>query len=100
MLDRDVAAQLDALAALGAAGLSEGTVEQARANYDSAPKPVPDPVDRVEDHVVAGPAGDVPVRLYATSDATDLPVVVFFHGGGWVLSSVAGHDTLARRIAA
>jgi acetyl esterase len=100
MLDRDVAAQLEALAALGAPALSEGTVGQARANYDAAPKPDPDPVARVEDRVVPGPAGEISVRLYASSDGTDLPVVVFFHGGGWVLSSVAGHDSLARRIAA
>lgn len=100
MLDRDVAEQLDALAALGAPALSDGTVQQARVNYDSAPKPVPDPVERIEDRRVPGPAGDVPVRLYASSAETDLPVIAFFHGGGWVLSSVEGHDALARRIAA
>jgi len=99
MLDRDVAEQLDALAALDAPALSAGTVDQARANYDRAPKPSPDPVRRVEDRAVPGPAGDVPVRLYADTDDSGLPVVVFFHGGGWVLSSVDGHDTLARRIA-
>lgn len=100
MLDRDVAAQLEALAALGVPALSAGTVEQARFNYDAAPKPDGDPVDRVEDHNIPRPDGDVPVRLYARSHAPNLPVIVFFHGGGWVLSSVDGHDTLARRIAA
>lgn len=102
MLDSDVAAQLDALAALGAPALSEGTVDQARANYDAAPKPPGDELRRVEDRTVPGPAGDVPVRLYADAggDATGLPVIAFFHGGGWVLSSVDGHDSLARRIAA
>lgn len=99
MLDNDVAAQLEALAALGAPALSHGTVEQARANYDAAPKPDSDPLSRVEDRVVPGPAGAVPVRLYATSHESELPVIVFFHGGGWVLSSVDGHDSLARRIA-
>lgn len=99
MLDRDVAAQLEALAALGAPALSEGTVEQARFNYDSATKPEADRVVRVEDRSLPGPEGDVPVRLYATSHVPGLPVIVFCHGGGWVLSSVDGHDTLARRIA-
>lgn len=99
MLDRDVAAQLEALAALGAPALSDGTVAQARTNYDAAPKPAPDPLARVEDRTVPGPAGEVPVRLYASSHDPALPVIVFFHGGGWVLSSVDGHDTLARRIA-
>lgn len=100
MLDRDVATQLEALAALGAPALSQGTVADARANYDAAPKPAGDPVARVEDRTVPGPSGDVPVRVYASTQLTGLPVVVFFHGGGWVLSSVAGHDSLARRIAA
>lgn len=100
MLDRDVADQLEALAALGAPALSAGTVEQARANYDGAPRPRPDPLDRVVDSVVPGPAGPVPVRIYAASHDTGLPVIVFFHGGGWVLSSVDGHDSLARRLAA
>jgi acetyl esterase len=98
-LDPDVAAQLELLAALGAPALSDGSVAAARANYDAAAKPEPDRVLRVEDRTTAGPAGDVDVRLYADSDRRDLPVVAFFHGGGWVLSSVDGHDTLARRIA-
>jgi acetyl esterase len=99
MLDSDVAEQLEALAALGVPALSEGTVDQARANYASVPKPDPDPVARIEDRAVPGPAGEIPVRLYADSTDAGLPVIAFFHGGGWVLSSVDGHDSLARRIA-
>ncbi len=114
-LDPDVAEMLETLAALQAPALSEGTVEQARANYDAAPKPAADPLACVEDRIVPGPASDIPVRLYAathdpgthdpgTHDPgthdNGLPIVVFFHGGGWVLSSVAGHDPIARRIAA
>ena len=99
-MDPDVAEMLATLAALRAPALSEGTVAEARANYDVAPKPVGDPLARVEDQIVPGPAGDIPVRLYAATRDTGLPIVVFFHGGGWVLSSVAGHDPIARRIAA
>ena len=98
-LDDDVARTLDALAALNAPALSDGTVEQARDNYDAAPKPPADELVRVEDRTVPGRAGDIHVRLYADSTDEDLPIVVFFHGGGWVLSSVDGHDPLARRIA-
>jgi len=103
-LDRDVAEMLEIMAALGAPALSEGTVEEARRNYDAAPKPIGDVLAVVEDHTVPGPAGPIPVRLYADADADadadDRPIVVFFHGGGWVLSSVEGHDPTARRIAA
>ncbi|MEM9646699.1 MAG: alpha/beta hydrolase [Planctomycetota bacterium] len=43
--------------------------------------------------------GDISARLYKSSDLSDLPVVVFFHGGGWVLGDVESHDALCRRLA-
>lgn len=98
-LDDDVARIIEALAAVDAPALSDGTPAQARANYDAAPKPPGDPLPRVEDRVVPGPVGPIPVRLYAASTEPGLPVIVFFHGGGWVLSSIEGHDSLARRLA-
>ena len=96
-LDADVADVLARLATLDAPALTEGTAEAARANYVAAPKPPGDPLTRVEDRTVPGPAGPIPVRLYAAHDAPSLPVVVFFHGGGWVVSSIDGHDSLARK---
>jgi acetyl esterase len=99
-LDLDVAEMLATLAAMDAPALSDGTIAEARANYDGAPKPAGDELVRVEDRSIPGPAGDIPVRIFANSHAIDLPIVVFFHGGGWVLSSVDGHDPIARRIAA
>ncbi|MGA0298875.1 MAG: alpha/beta hydrolase fold domain-containing protein, partial [Ilumatobacteraceae bacterium] len=99
-LDPDVAELVRVLAETGAPALSDGTVEEARRNYDSAPKPNPDPLPHVVDLTVAGSDGEVPIRVYAAvSDPRDLPVIVFFHGGGWVLSSVDGHDPTARRLA-
>ncbi len=99
-LDADTAALLTTLAETAAPALSDGTVEEARRNYAAAPLPPSDPLLRVEDRTIAGPAGDIAVRLYAGSHDAGLPVVAFFHGGGWVLSSVDGHDPLCRRIAA
>lgn len=99
-LDADIADLLAAAAAAGVPPLSAGTPEKARANYDRAPKPVGEPIARVEDLTIPGPAGDIKLRLYADSDQADLPTIAFFHGGGWVLSSVDGHDALTRRLAA
>ena len=51
---------------------------------------------RVEDFSI--PARDgfaLPARLYAPSDAT-LPVLLYFHGGGFTVGSIATHDTLCR----
>ncbi len=99
-VDADIAEMLAAAQAANIPALSEGTPEQARANYLRAPKPAGDALVRVEDRVIPGPAGDIAVRVYANSTARDLPTIAFFHGGGWVLSSIEGHDSLARRLAA
>ncbi len=96
----DVAAVLEALAALDVPPLSAGTPAQARKNYARAPKPAGDPVAKVEDRTIPGPGGNLPVRLYwpEAEDDTALGVIAFFHGGGWVLSNIEGHDSLARRL--
>ena len=99
-LDPDVAELVQALAETGAPALSEGTVEQARSNYFRTPTPPSDEIAHVIDSLVDGPHGSIPIRIYATTaQPADLPVVVMFHGGGWVLSSVDGHDHVARRLA-
>ena len=40
---------------------------------------------------------EVPVRLYAPTDGV-LPVLVYFHGGGFTIGSLATHDTLCRTL--
>ncbi|HCP01851.1 MAG TPA: hypothetical protein DIT35_10205 [Rhodospirillaceae bacterium] len=54
----------------------------------------PPPLRRVLDLYPAGPGGPVPLRVYVPLTAPDnqlLPVVVYFHGGGWTIGS---HDTV------
>lgn len=99
-LDADVKAMLDRLQELGLPEAHEVGVAEARAAYARAPKPTGDPLTLVEDREVPGPAGPIPVRCYASSVEAPLGTLVFFHGGGWVLSNVDGHDALARRLAA
>ncbi|MDE0865182.1 MAG: alpha/beta hydrolase [Rubripirellula sp.] len=57
-----------------------------------------EPVARVEDRNVAGPHGDVPVRLYWPQTEGTPPVLVYFHGGGWVLGSLETHDAICRAL--
>lgn len=53
---------------------------------------------RVEDFQIAARDGfEVPVRLYAPSRET-LPVLVYFHGGGFTIGSIATHDGLCRQL--
>jgi acetyl esterase len=53
---------------------------------------------RVESFTVPARDGvEVPVRLYAPTDEV-LPVLVYFHGGGFTIGSIATHDTLCRTL--
>jgi len=57
------------------------------------------PVGATRDLSVPGPNGDIPVRIYTpASHAQNIPVVVFYHGGGWVVGSLDSHDALCRQI--
>ncbi|MGK5740182.1 alpha/beta hydrolase [Micromonospora sp. URMC 103] len=50
--------------------------------------------------VTAVDAGGVPARLYRDGDHDAAPVVLYAHGGGWVMGSVDTHDGLCRQLAA
>jgi acetyl esterase len=54
----------------------------------------------VRDATVPGPAGPIPIRHYRPSTAPGLPVVVYLHGGGWVLGDLDTHDATCRDLAA
>ena len=44
-------------------------------------------------------ADGVPARLYRPNDRKDLGLLVFYHGGGWVLGSLNTHDDVCRKLA-
>ncbi len=79
------------------------TPAQARVFYDiGGPmldlQPAPQ-VDRVED--ISLPARDghtMPARLYAPRSETDLPVLLYIHGGGFSVGSLTTHDVLCRQL--
>ena len=56
-------------------------------------------VARVEDLTIPGPGGDIPARLYSSAADAVLPVVVYFHGGGWVIGNITSHDGVCRKLA-
>lgn len=86
-------------------GFEQVGVAEARAQYDIGTKvaaPKPQEVASTADRAIPGPAGDIKVRVYrpAGSKADEvLPALVYFHGGGWVLGHVDGHDTVTRHLA-
>ncbi len=50
----------------------------------------------VRDFTIPGPAGEMPVRHYRADSGA--PLLVFLHGGGFVLGDLDTHDALCRRI--
>jgi acetyl esterase/lipase len=72
----------------------QGTRDAIRQALAALPPPAPLP--RVEDRKIID---DIPVRIYwPVTEPEDLPVVVFYHGGGFVVGDLDSHDGLARAI--
>lgn len=58
----------------------------------------PEEID-TEDRTIPGPAGAVPVRIYTPAGDGPKPVILYFHGGGWVIGDIEVCDNPVRRIA-
>lgn len=100
-VDPDAQALLDMMAATGAPALNTLSPEDARKMMDlfaGLSEHTPEPVARVEDWLIPGPTGQIPVRVYTPQGTGPFPVLVFFHGGGWVLCSIETHDELCREL--
>lgn len=52
-----------------------------------------------DEEVAVRDGAKIPVRIYRPSAATNLPIIVFYHGGGFVTRSIDTHDKACRRIA-
>ncbi|HJM51305.1 MAG TPA: alpha/beta hydrolase [Alphaproteobacteria bacterium] len=60
----------------------------------------PTPIYASQDRTIAGPGGDVPIRIYQPgAGGAPRPVLLWFHGGGFALGSVDSHDEPCRRMA-
>ncbi|MDI2032413.1 alpha/beta hydrolase [Saccharopolyspora sp. TS4A08] len=87
----------------GQTGLSAATAAKARAGMTHATKitsraPLPGVV--VAERTIPSPHGDLPARLYRPKELTETgPLLVFYHGGGWVIGDLDSHDDLCRFLA-
>lgn len=105
MLHPQAQAWLDFLEARGVPPTHTLSVADARRFYRdrrSVTQPAPPDVGLVRELQADGPHGTIPLRLYrpigSTADAR-LPVLVYCHGGGWVIGDLETHDTLCRELA-
>lgn len=98
-LESATAAMLAAAAEAGAPALSDLSPAQAREMYRMMQPPADDiAVGNVEDRLIAGPAGDLPIRIYHPEGSGPFPVHLHFHGGGWVIGDLDTHDADCREL--
>ena len=59
------------------------------------------PADLEDRRVLGGPSGEVSIRIVRPRPRSEarLPIVMYFHGGGWILGNANTHDRLVREIA-
>jgi acetyl esterase len=94
-LHHQTTALLAAQATLGLPAVEDGTPEEARAVRKSLWRPSPEPIADVTDLDAAG----VPCRRYRPAAIHSDGLLVWFHGGGWVIGDLDSHDDLCRVIA-
>ena len=99
----EIRALLEQQAASGRPPLHRQSVEQARVFHIQDAPALNGPaaaVAAVADQVIPGPGGELSVRVYTPQGSPPFPIVVFFHGGGWVVGTLDTYDPLCRALAA
>ena len=74
------------------------TLTDIRSRVSSAPPGTVELVQHVEDRLIPGPESDLPIRIYTPEGEGPFPLVVFFHGGGFVYGGLESHDAVCRSI--
>ena len=98
-LHPQVAKALEQMAAAGPP-LHHLSPQAARAAMEAARGATDDPekVGTVEDRLIPGVAGKQPIRIYTPEGDGPFPILVYFHGGGWVVGSINTVDASCRAL--
>lgn len=99
-LDPQAQTLIDQAALQPAPAIAAQTPEQARDQMLATTPllgPPPD-VATLEDRLIPGPAGPLRVRITAPAGPGPFPVLVYYHGGGWVIGSIETHDLVCRSL--
>ncbi len=101
-LDPSVQMLLAAQRATGVNGLSVGdNVAMTREQLRETARAVDEPgvhAAEIRNLSIPGPAGQIPVRHYRPAGAGAAPLLVFYHGGGWMIGDLETHDHLCRLV--
>lgn len=93
-LHPQAAAIIEAMAALGMKPIEESSPEEFRALYSARRFPSTETVHEIREVDASG----VPCRLYRPSASTDMGLLVYYHGGGWVIGDLDSHDAICRSL--
>jgi len=94
-LHRQTADLLAMMEALGLPPIQDVTPAEARAQREALARPSPEPIAEVRDVDAAG----VPCRFYRPDTIRSPGLLVWYHGGGWVLGDLESHDDPCRSLA-
>lgn len=78
-------------------------IQELRRQVRESSLAIPQPqveLQNVENSVIPGPGGALPIRIYTPNGKGPFPLVVFFHSGSWVMGDIDTEDGIARVIAA
>ena len=105
-LDPQVASVIDLIVKSGRPAYHTLSPKEARRLFletrPASTPPAPQ-IGVVRDLTADGPLGTIPLRVYrpgGVPDSRPLPVLVFFHGGGWVIGDIETHDVVCRQVTA
>ena len=101
-LNKEIQQAMAAIEAADIPPLHTLNAEQARDAFATLRTTAENPtsVHSIENVVVSTPAAEVPARIYKPSGDSDLPAMVWFHGGGWVLGDLDTADLPCRDLCA
>ena len=105
-LDPEVRAVIELVIKAGRPAYNTLSPKEARQLFREtrpASTPTPPAIGLVKDLAADGPHGPIPLRSYRPAGveaAARLPVLVYFHGGGWVIGDLDTHDVLCRQLTA
>jgi len=100
-VDPQVRTLLDQMIALGGPPLEQMEVAEARRLIVAMAglQTLHEEVARIENRRIPGPAGEIPIRIYTPARVLTTGVLVYFHGGGWVIGNIESVDGICRALA-
>ncbi len=97
-LDPQAQYVLEQLASLGLPPNHTVSPEQARINGQMRARAAGQEVAKVEDRLIPGLGPEIPARIYTPEGPGPFPILVWFHGGGWVVGDLDTADGTARHL--